>query len=174
MNADLLSYNSDENKIKEKSGFIRSKVNEVMGIMSDVIWSIDSRNDNFESLVDRAHHFVSTFLKQEEIEVEFINNIDDENKMLKIDFRQNIMMIIKEAVNNAVKHSSCNKIKIEMSYKNRKFDLLISDNGKGLNSQEQKHGNGIKNIKMRAATIRAEIKFINDKGLKIFLTKKNF
>jgi ligand-binding sensor domain-containing protein len=174
MSVDLLSYSSTPRMIKEKSGFIRSKCNEVIGIMSDVVWSIDARKDKMQSLVDRIQHFSSTFLAQKEIELEFVTNIKDYNKDLKIDFRQNILMIVKEAINNAVKHSECTKIIVKMSSDNNIFEMLITDNGKGMGSDFPDQGSGIKNIKMRAESINAELLFLNDNGLTIKLRKNNY
>ncbi|MCB9248214.1 MAG: ATP-binding protein [Ignavibacteriales bacterium] len=153
VNADSLSYIEDSEKIKEKGSFIRSKSTEVINMMSDVIWSIDSRNDNLESLVDRIQNFAQSFLEQKDIALNFSNDIQNLQKTLKIDFRQNIMLIAKEAINNAVKYSDCSKIDIVMNYKNDKFELQISDNGKGFDMQNVKKGNGLKNMKMRAKSI---------------------
>jgi signal transduction histidine kinase len=174
MNVDMLSYTSTPTAIKEKSGFIRSKCNEVIGMMSDIVWSIDARKDKMQSLVDRIQHFASTFLAQKDIELEFINNIKDADKDLKIDFRQNILMIIKEAINNSVKHSECSKIIIKMSTDNNNFELIIADNGIGMRGDLSDQGSGIKNIKMRAEAINAEVLFLEENGLTIKLKKNHF
>ncbi len=173
INADSLNYTSDTNKIKEKSGFIVSKSGEVINLMRDVIWSIDSRNDTFESLVDRIHNFALEFLPQKGIILEFENKITELKKNLKINFRQNTMMIAKEAINNSVKYSECNKIKILLEYKSKTFKMIISDNGKGIDLENVKLGNGLKNMQMRANTIGAEIKFKNENGMIVYLTKRN-
>jgi signal transduction histidine kinase len=172
INVDSLSYTKDENKRIEKSSFIRSKSSEVINMMSDVIWSIDSRNDTLESLVDRIHNFALNFLEQKEIVLKFDNQINNLNKNLKIDFRQNVMMITKEAINNSVKYSECDKINIILKYDDKKFEMIISDNGKGIDFENVKLGNGLKNMKMRADLIDAEIKFRNCDGMTIHLTKK--
>ncbi|MFZ1289049.1 MAG: two-component regulator propeller domain-containing protein [Melioribacteraceae bacterium] len=174
VNADSLSYTKDEEKIKEKTSFINQKASELISMMSDVIWSIDSRNDNLESLVDRIHNFAQKFLEQHEIQLLFTSEIKDLNKNLKIDFRQNVMMIAKEAINNAVKYSGCTKINVYLKYETDKFELILADNGKGINFENPKSGNGLKNMKMRAKNIDAEIELKNENGLKIHLIKSKF
>lgn len=171
LNVDLLSYTKDENKRIEKSNLIRNKSKEVINMMSDVIWSIDSRNDDMESLVYRIQNFAESFLKQKNIALNFSNKIENMHKPLKINFRQNIMMIAKEAINNAVKYSDCKIIEILLTYKNNIFEMIISDDGKGFDIGNIKRGNGINNIKMRANLIDAKVEFINDNGCKIHLTK---
>ena len=171
INADSLNYTNDSKKIKEKSGFIVNKSGEVIDLMRDVIWSIDTRNDTLESLVDRIHNFALEFLPQKNIKLEFNNQIKDLNIKLKIDIRQNIMMIAKEAINNSVKYSECDVIKIDLSYNNKKFKMKIADNGKGLDFENIKLGNGLKNMRMRAEMIDAVINFKNDAGMVVCLTK---
>ncbi len=171
INADSLNYTNDSKKIKEKSGFIVNKSGEVIDLMRDVIWSIDTRNDTLESLVDRIHNFALEFLPQKNIKLEFNNQIKDLNIKLKIDVRQNIMMIAKEAINNSVKYSECDVIKIDLSYNNKKFEMIIADNGKGLDFENIKLGNGLKNMRMRAEMIDAVINFKNEDGMIVCLTK---
>ena len=81
------------------------------------------------------------------------------------------MMIAKEAINNSIKYSDCSKIKIVLSYKNNLFEMIISDNGKGIDFENIKRGNGLKNMKMRADLIDAEIEFINKEGCTVHLIK---
>ncbi|MCP5063137.1 MAG: hypothetical protein GY936_11830 [Ignavibacteriae bacterium] len=172
INVDSLSYTNDEVKRMEKNSFIRSKSSEVINMMSDVIWSIDARNDNLESLVDRIHNFALTFLEQKDILLDFDNQIENLDKNLKIDFRQNVLLIAKEAVNNSVKYSDCSKIKIVISNKKNIFEMIISDNGKGIDFDNIKRGNGLDNMKMRAELINANLNFSSNDGCTIHLIKK--
>ncbi len=140
-------------------------------MMSDVIWSIDSRNDNLDSLVDRIHNFAQKFLEQNNISLSFSTNIKNLQKPLKIDFRQNVMLIAKEAINNAVKYSNCSQIDVLINYNNEIFEITISDNGRGFDIENVKKGNGLKNMKMRSNAIGAKIEFVNENGFSIKLTK---
>lgn len=171
INADSLLYTNDQSKVKEKSGFIRQKSEEVIGMMSDVIWSIDSRNDNMESLVDRIHNFAISFIEQRNIKLNYNSEVIDLQKKIKIEFRQNVMMIVKEAINNAVKYSGSSEIELKLKYSNNKFEIIIRDNGKGVDLENIKYGNGLKNMKMRADLIKAEIYYKNDNGFTIYLIK---
>ncbi len=169
ISADLMNYDSDTDKIKGRSSLIRTKSREIMSAMSDVIWSIDARNDKLENLIDRMQDFASSILSEKEIILYFNKNITDSQKELRMDFRQNIFLIFKEAINNAVKYSECSKIDVDIFYSGRIFKMKISDNGKGLDLSKQYSGNGLKNMKMRAEKIKAKIEFEINNGLTIFL-----
>jgi len=169
ISANMINYDSEMDKIKNRGNLIRSKSHEIMSAMSDVIWSIDARNDKLENLIDRMQDFASTLLSEKEIVLHFNKSIANSKKELKIDFRQNIFLIFKEAINNSVKYSDCSEIKVNIAYNLKNFKIEISDNGKGLDLTKQYKGNGLKNMKMRAEKIKAKIEFKINNGLTIFL-----
>ncbi len=169
INADLINYDSNIDKIKGRGSLIRNKSREIMGTMSDVIWSIDARNDKLENLIDRMQDFASSLLGEKEILLDFKKSIHNPTKELKIDFRQNIFLIFKEVINNSVKYSGCTKITVNVSHLTKEFTMKISDNGKGMDLTKQYKGNGLKNMKMRAERIGGEIKFENNNGLTVLV-----
>ncbi len=173
LTADSINYDSDIKKIKKRSSSIRNRSREMIALLSDVIWSIDARKDKFENLLDRMQDFTNSLADENEIKFVINKNISEMNKILKVDFRQNIFLIFKETINNSVKHSGCTQIIIDINYQNKEFTMKIMDNGKGMNINEVYKGNGIKNIKMRAKNINANIEFISKNGLTIFL-KTNY
>ncbi len=173
LTADSINYDSDMSRIKKRSTTIRDRSCEIRNSLSDVIWTIDARKDKFENLIDRMHDFSNSLVEEKDIKLKFISNISDMNKILKVDFRQNIFLIFKEAVNNAVKHSLGSQITINIAYKKNEFIMKISDNGIGLDTEKNYKGNGLKNIKMRAEKISAQIEFFNNNGFTILL-KTNY
>ncbi|MFD0766487.1 sensor histidine kinase [Mucilaginibacter lutimaris] len=67
-----------------------------------------------------------------------------------------LFRIFQEGLNNALKHSGANKLKVSLDYFEHLFNLTIHDNGKGFLAGEQlKSGSGLRNIVNRAALIGA-------------------
>lgn len=77
---------------------------------------------------------------------------------LAADKRKNIFLIFKETINNTVKYSKGNTLRVEFSFFNQYFKMTISDNGKGFDQQEVRMGNGLKNMADRAKHINANLK----------------
>jgi len=169
INADMINYEADIQKIKSKSEFIRIKSGEMISAMNDAIWSIDSRNDRLESLVERIKNTVNLLSSSKEILTKIETELQNPYKKLNVNLRQNIYLIAKESVNNSVKYSGCNLIKISFVQSDRSIKLCISDNGKGLPSELTHSGNGIKNIIYRAKSINGKIEFVSKNGLTINL-----
>jgi signal transduction histidine kinase len=78
-------------------------------------------------------------------------------------------LIIKEALNNIIKYSEAKNAYLTMSKIGNEISLQISDDGKGLDLELVKYGNGLKNIQKRCANIGAtcEMKSAPGKGFAI-------
>ncbi len=80
--------------------------------------------------------------------------------------------IVKELVNNTEKHSNANQIDIGMNYNKPYLSLSYSDNGKGIIPTLEGKGTGLKNIKLRAKLLDAELLISSEKGFNLKLTLK--
>ena len=65
--------------------------------------------------------------------------------------------IAHEAVHNAVKHADAKKITIHFSTHNNKIILMVKDDGKGIGSQVNDKGLGLKIMKYRAQRLNASL-----------------
>jgi signal transduction histidine kinase len=87
--------------------------------------------------------------------------------------RKNIFLIFKEAIYNSIKYANCNSVRITFSKERNNLKLEIKDNGKGFNTNVNNafNGNGLKNIKSRAAEIGAvvDIFSMENEGTRILL-----
>lgn len=68
----------------------------------------------------------------------------------------NVVFIIQEAINNAVRHSAASFIRINSEFSTQKWRITISDNGKGfdlaaMNKKQESYG--LSNMTERAATV---------------------
>lgn len=138
-------------KIKEHSG-------NIMESMGDIVWAINPSNDTFEKLISRMKEFTSEILDPLNISYGF--DVDTSLAQVKIDpaRKKDIFLIVKESLNNAAKHSGCNKIEISIKKIQKNICLKISDNGKGMNILNRQ-GNGLSNIESRAEALLGKAEF---------------
>jgi signal transduction histidine kinase len=92
----------------------------------------------------------------------------DASLKLSLEERRNIYLIYKEALYNALKYSNSNHIEVELHSIQSRFTMRLRDNGIGL-SQQASSGNGLHNMKHRAAEMNANIHFDHKQGLTITL-----
>lgn len=79
----------------------------------------------------------------------------------------NLYRIAQEALNNALKYSGASTVEIELSREDDQVQLVIADDGRGLDPGLGQEGNGLGNIRSRAALIggRAEVRSTPGQGV---------
>ena len=169
--SDLLQSGSEENQKKNYLSAISDLSREIIGTMSDIVWSIDNRNDSLGALIIRMKDFTGEMLQTKNIEFDFVLEHLDENQKLDQAIKQNIYLIFKETINNIVKHAAASYVRISIANQNAKFTMSIQDNGVGFFPEIITKGNGLINVKRRIKEIGGELEIINNKGtiIKIIL-----
>lgn len=125
------------------------KTSEEMNIsMREMLWSLNAGNDTLGSFIDYSKMYAQNFLKKTKILViTKIENIIEETA-ISTEQRRNLFLCLKEALNNAYKHSQSNQITLSFTQNDHEFMMKISDNGIGINN-ENPEGNGLRNMKRR-------------------------
>ena len=178
MQTDVLKTITNDEISKDRLKSIGEVSRMAMNKMSDVIWSIDSRKDKVEDLIHRMREHADDILVPLNIECIFEIGKIDKQKKLPVEIRQNLYFIFKEAINNVVKHSSADKVVVNLGNKGQRFELKIQDNGNGAleksTHKSKKTGQGISNLKMRAQRIDALLDIINADGFTVKVEMKKF
>jgi signal transduction histidine kinase len=157
------------NKLNSISSFTQQTIYE----LRDTIWAMNKENITFEDLQTRIANFIE-HAKNASGRTDFSFNIDenvDETHIFSSVEGMNIYRIIQEAVNNALKYASADEIEVNISEKENKYTVEITDTGIGFNPDTTELGNGLNNMKKRAREIGGNIKFVSkiNKGTKVIL-----
>jgi two-component sensor histidine kinase/streptogramin lyase len=125
--------------------------------MNDIVWMINSINDNFENIIIRLRAIASEMCEAKNILMHL--NVPEKINEVKLDMnkRKNFYLIFKEATNNIVKYSDCKNIWITVKHKNGDIVLEIRDDGKGFDTTVKYAGNGLINIHKRAELLKGKI-----------------
>lgn len=147
--SEAIDRETDQEKSKRYLSLISKSANEAKENITDIIWSINPENDNWENLLTKCRRYAADLLESRgiEYEIEFQESISGK---VDIELRKNLWLIFKEIVTNLVRHSKADYAKIEFTVREGKVYLKISDNGVGFVKDDANRTNGLKNIKMRA------------------------
>jgi len=66
-------------------------------------------------------------------------------------------LVLKEVINNALKHAKADELKLSVSLTNGVFHFIFEDNGIGFDTSAIAQGNGLENIKKRMQEIDGEL-----------------
>lgn len=119
--------------------------------LSDIVWNINPRYDQFENLLIRMKRYAAEMMDGRNISYTINFPPDADMIRLNMDKRRDLYLIFKEAVNNLVKYSGAAEAQVSLSISSRILTLVISDNGCGFDPVKVKEGNGLTNMRQRAA-----------------------
>lgn len=153
---------------------IGKTANHVIFTLSDIVWAVNPAKDDVESLVKRMNSYASELCELKNILLEFQDEFKLENSKLKIEERKNLYLIFKEALNNAIKHSQCSKIRITLNAFGNGLEMIITDNGKGFQTQLDYDGNGLKNMIQRSSEIQYKFDITSEVGKGSQITVSSF
>ena len=144
-------------KIYESIGDISAK-------MKEVIWSLNTENDQLSSLISYIQRQARSWLENYPCQL----NITIPEKIPDVEIggeaRRNIFLTVKEAVHNIIKHSGADKVSINIDC-NEQLIITVSDNGKGMHVDENSNmGNGLKNMKQRIHQLKGKFFIQNHEG----------
>ncbi|MEZ5015028.1 MAG: tetratricopeptide repeat protein [Chitinophagales bacterium] len=135
---------------------IHGNATETAERMHDIIWMINPKHDHLADILQRMENFMFDICSPKEIAFSLHKQIDPDIKLSMLQ-RKNLLLIFKEAVNNAVKYSGAAEIKASVSYQQGNISLTVSDNGSGFDPSTIQHGNGLDNMQLRTKEVSGDI-----------------
>ncbi len=121
--------------------------------MGDIVWAIDPRRDNMQSLLRRVRQLLSETL--EPLGIAWALDTDPELEGLSMapERRRNVFLMVKEAVYNAARHSHCARVSTTIAVEDGECRVEVRDDGCGIPDPEPETGNGLGNMRTRARAI---------------------
>jgi len=159
--SEMALHQQKESETKKMLSEIKENSLSLMDRMDDIVWSINPHNDSLESLFLRIKTFAAKLFEAKEINYKI--HIDDNIKHIQIlmEYRQHIYLIMKEAINNLAKYSSCTEAEINVSFHSSQLNILIKDNGKGFDDHNSSFGNGLNSMRKRAKEMNASLTILS-------------
>jgi len=137
---------------KKLSQKISSLTQSALQSISEIIWMTSPRNDTLQSLISKTSNYMLELLTDNKIG--FVPDIDipDQPVVLSEKVRNDTFLILKEALNNAIRHSGADTIFFSAKVRQKVCTISLKDNGHGFlnDSMKDLHGNGLLNMKKRA------------------------
>jgi ligand-binding sensor domain-containing protein len=148
---DLLSV---KKSVRNIGGIARALIEN----MSDIVWLINPKRDSLFELFIKLKDGYDEILSYRQILLHINNFHSMEKVFLTMEFRKNVYLIFKEAINNAIKHSNCSEISINAEIIRKHLTITMYDNGKGFDATKRSNGNGLENMHNRATAIGGSLR----------------
>ena len=137
----------------------------ILATIDEVVWIVDSQHDNLDDFVIYLCKYTQNFLDTTGIRCRLDVPPELPPKPLSQFIRRNLFPAIKEALNNAVKHSDATEVTVRIALNGLRLDIVVADNGHGFDTtQANKERNGLSNMKLRTAEIGGECQVVSRLG----------
>lgn len=157
---------------RARLGVIGERARQVMEAVSDIVWSVNPRNDTLSSVLQKMKEFAVEILEPQDIRLHFVVEGDGAEKAMTMEQRKDFYLLFKEAVNNAAKYSGAANLWVNIAPLAGKTQMRIRDDGSGFDQSNFKPGNGLWNMQRRAERLGGtlEIRAQAGVGTEIVLT----
>lgn len=132
---------------------------EMIDQMSDIVWSVDPKNDDAGALVKRLRDLSTDLLAAKGIDLRFEADDRLRERRLSAEARRNLFLICKEALYNAIKYADTRRVEITLRDGPDRISITIADEGRGFDpaNTDSYNGNGLPNMRARAEAVGAEL-----------------
>ncbi|WP_176885137.1 sensor histidine kinase [Dyadobacter soli] len=138
---------------------------QALSTMSDIVWSIDSRFDTMKDLVIRMKDYVYRLREELGFRYRFEEGVDTDAGILSQMVRQNIFLIFKEALNNAIKHSDGSEILIRLLAEPHLSLVVVNQYRENtIPLGARLGGRGLENMTLRAAKVGGKLSIDDARG----------
>jgi len=129
----------------------------LMENMNDIVWSMKPDAAATTTLDTKIKNFGVELLSDKNISFNYSISAEVESHMKNILARKNILLIVKEAMNNIAKYSKATEANLQINIENGNCHISLSDNGEGFDPEHPKEGNGLKNMLYRSQELNGTL-----------------
>lgn len=130
--------------------------------LDEIVWAVNPRHDHFASVVEYLGQQAVNLLEPAGIHCRLDIPEDMPDRHLPAEFRHQVFLIVREALNNVIKHASASSVSLSMQTSPQEMRLLISDDGKG--GAAKAGGDGLGNMRDRAAALGGDCQIHSTPG----------
>jgi signal transduction histidine kinase len=154
---------SGDPKVHERSGKIARIAREMQSSLSDVLWFTNSETDSLRQVIGKLMDLSELRIPPEQLLIEVTPPKQVPDFTVPVQLKRDLLLLFKEVVNNAAKHSEASEIRVKIKWKRPFLHIAVSDNGKGFVVEEEmvrqrkRPHLGLNSIQRRAQRLGAKL-----------------
>jgi len=130
---------------------VAATARELVDGMGDIVWLINPRWDSLHELFLRLKDSYDELFAHGGAELEVGDLSVFEDVRLPMAWRQDLHLLYKEAIRNALRHSGCRRAELSVALRGRRLEVLLRDDGRGFSPERRNgHGEGLESMRRRA------------------------
>jgi len=144
---------------------ISEEAREALQAMDEILWAINPRRDNLHEFATFVCGHAKTFLKTTSIQC--LLDVEPAMSAVAFDlpFRRSLLLAVKEALNNAAKHSGATELLLQIRRQGLGLMVAVQDNGRGFDpGRPREERNGLENMSQRLTEVGGTCKVTSQLG----------
>ena len=164
--ADRLKSEATITELRSGLGELTSCTRRLSGELEGVVWTVSPKNNQWNRLASYIRQFALSFFADTPIACT-VEGVDGAPAVsLAPEVQHHLLAIVKEALNNILKHAQASRVQITLAFDERRMSLRIVDNGAGFDPTATEHSerNGLTNLRTRAEEVAGTIEIVSTPG----------
>ena len=130
----------------------------------DMSWALDPRQDSLGSIIARLRRLANDLLENKGARLV----IEIPESMLELQLtsenRRNLYLILKEALNNSLRHADANHVELRGSALAHQLVFEVEDDGAGFDRETARIGQGLANMERRSDELGGRFEVVSEPG----------
>ncbi|NNM33394.1 MAG: hypothetical protein HKO53_10025 [Gemmatimonadetes bacterium] len=152
-----------EPKERARLAVLTTTARRLVGDVRDIVWSVDPGHDRMADLAHHLREVASGILVDMPFTFETEGD-EDSGGALSMGTRRQVLLVFKEALHNALRHSEADRVRIRVRWAPSFFRLSVEDDGVGFADDGLHHRFGLDQLGRRARDIGADIRIDSQVG----------
>jgi signal transduction histidine kinase len=132
---------------------ITNKARGLIAALDVIVWAVDPEDNSLQSLADYLSGYAADFFSHTNQTCRFKVPVAFPQITLEGRVRHDLLMVVKETMNNIVRHAEATEVEFRMAVSNEILEIEITDNGIGFEGVTEKDRHGLKNLPARLKKI---------------------
>lgn len=135
---------------------LRSISRQLIRSLDEIVWAIHPGKDNSEELISYLGESAQEFMRDGPVALRLELPQAGDTIHVPSLVRHNLVMALKEALHNVVKHSGARNVTVRLSLTDGDFRMEVADDGQGLRDNGR-DGDGLGNMRERLRSVGGEL-----------------
>jgi signal transduction histidine kinase len=135
-------------------GAVTRLTSELVQALYETVWAVNPKNDHLDSLASYVCQMANQMCAQAQLRCRLEIPDLPEDVVVASPMRHNVIMAVKEAIHNVIKHARASEIQISIRQADKVLTLQVSDNGCGFDAAINPRGNGLDNMERRLRSLQ--------------------
>ncbi len=153
------AFQTENEQEKGELEAIGGNARQAMGMLRETIWAIRHEQFSVKQLGEKIGDFA---VRATPLPVEI--EVPETTLMLSPSQTLNLYRIAQEAITNAVKYADATGVRVVFEVAENALKMMVSDDGKGFDTKSNSTGNGLANMRARAAEMGGLLEVASGRG----------